>query len=93
MREIGICVHRKSLRSLSSAHEKWGKNKSVTFIILVSVGVLGELLGCSVQFLYVVAAGCSGVDTLACCSVVRGFCAVARVFYVVVSVFCAVREF
>ncbi len=45
------------------------------------------------QFLYVVAAGCSGVDTLACCSVVRGFCAVARVFYVVVSVFCAVREF
>ncbi len=29
LREIGLLCHRKSLRSLSSAHEKWGQNKSV----------------------------------------------------------------
>ncbi len=32
-----FCVHTKSLRSLSSAHENGGKNKSVVFIILFSV--------------------------------------------------------
>ncbi len=32
-----FCLHRKSLRSLSSAHEKWGKNNSVAFIILFSI--------------------------------------------------------
>ncbi len=30
-------VHRKSLRSLSSAHEKWGINKSVAYIFFFSV--------------------------------------------------------
>ncbi len=32
-----FCVHRKSLRSLSSAHENWGKNKSVACLILFSI--------------------------------------------------------
>ncbi len=27
LREIGFFVHRKSLRSLSSAHEKWGQKQ------------------------------------------------------------------
>ncbi len=32
-----FCVHRKSLRSLSSAHEKWGQKQSDAFIILFIV--------------------------------------------------------
>ncbi len=35
--KYAFCVHRKSLRSLSSAHENGGKNKRVAFIILFSI--------------------------------------------------------
>ncbi len=32
-----LSVNRKSLRSLSSAHDKWGQKKSVAFIIFFSI--------------------------------------------------------
>ncbi len=35
LREIGLCVHRKSLRSLSSAHEKWGQKQKCCVYIFV----------------------------------------------------------
>ncbi len=39
LEKYAFCVHRKSLRPLSSAHEKWGKNKCVAFIILLSINI------------------------------------------------------